>query len=353
MMGHGKHFWCKHAAAYIHVVPEKPYGSGLRTSSHRRLPPFSFSSPPSCSLCSSIRHCRQPTLGTAIHHKLRAHGIKLPIIFVSPYAQVASSTRQVLTSRITDINYKNGSRSISNVLVGKGNSKCFSTVGCKMPNVPMRCAGALLLCGPHRRRKTAAEWPERYIGSAIGGGSQCIRSERRAGKVKRGVPPRGIVWLEWGSGEGRRGKRYAFLQGRKRKCKHRTGRILPSTSSIQYPSTFPPFSSPNPSSRDTKAARSINMTRSSNPCTCSNPLFFPYHAAAKCRSFRLRRSARASCQHTSPTSKIRIGTRCPRFSRSVFSKPGTSDVRTIWYSAVLGLARRTQRPISEGWLSHA
>jgi len=171
MKGHGKHFWCKHAAAYIHVVPENLMGL-VYVLHHIDSYPLFFSSPPSCSLYSSIRHRRQPTLRTAIHHQSSAHGLKLPIIFVSPHAQAASSTPQVSTSRITEINYKNGSRSISNVLVGKGNSKCFSTVGCKMPNVPMRCAGALLLCGLHRRRKTAAEWPERYIGSAIDGEGQ-------------------------------------------------------------------------------------------------------------------------------------------------------------------------------------
>ncbi len=77
------------------------------------------------------------------------------------------------------------------------------------------------------------------------------------------------------------------------------------------------------------------------PCTTSKPLFLPRKAAAKCRSLRDLRSRWGALKATSLTSKIFIGTLWCLFSRSVFSRPGSRDVRTTWYSAVFGLASLT------------
>lgn len=51
--------------------------------------------------------------------------------------------------------YKNTSMFNSSVLVGKGSSNFCNTLGCKMPNVPMRFAL------PSTPRKMAAAWPAR------------------------------------------------------------------------------------------------------------------------------------------------------------------------------------------------
>lgn len=57
-----------------------------------------------------------------------------------------------------------------------------------MPNVPMRRVETLL-CEPHKRRKTAAEWPGRYIGSVIGGDGQRIElgADYSEGEKTRGT----------------------------------------------------------------------------------------------------------------------------------------------------------------------
>ena len=110
---------------------------------------------------------------------------------------------------------------------------------------------------------------------------------------------------------------------------------LPSTSSIQYPCSCA-FCSP--SSRVMKADFSINMMRSSKPCTCSKPDVLPYQAAAKWRSFRAPRSALLSLKTTSLTSKTFMGTLWRLFSRIVFNSPGMrmsarSGIPPSWGSA--------------------
>jgi hypothetical protein len=55
----------------------------------------------------------------------------------------------------------NGSTSTSIAVVGNGSSNLCSTLGCRMPNVPMRVAL------PAKDRKIAAAWPGRYVGSEV------------------------------------------------------------------------------------------------------------------------------------------------------------------------------------------
>jgi len=83
------------------------------------------------------------------------------------------------------------------------------------------------------------------------------------------------------------------------------------------------------------------MRRSSRPCTTSNPALRPQKTAAMRRTLRAWRSSRGSCTTMSDTSKMRSGSVCLRFSRTDLRRPGRSDVRTIWYSIVLGLASTT------------
>ena len=94
------------------------------------------------------------------------------------------------------------------------------------------------------------------------------------------------------------------------------------------------------------------MMRSSKPWTTSNPAVLLLQTAATLRLFRLRRSSDMSWIAMSETSKIETGNGSFLFSRTVLSRPGRSDVRTTWYSTVLGFDRVIARFPGSARLSH-
>ena len=102
-----------------------------------------------------------------------------------------------------------------------------------------------------------------------------------------------------------------------------------------------------------RGTSSIAIARSRRPCTTSNPAVLLHHTAAAWRALRAWRSRASSLNTTSAASKMRSGSACERFSRTVLSRPGRSDVRTTWNSSVLGFPILTAVALSSGMFSHS